>query len=150
MAHVEQSVLVFTQTPNGHIDAAQLVSNARKFFSVEMEVLLAEPAPDRCQLIELTLDGARFQVQAREVQDSDLARARTAERSGRAAGMSDLAARCGHVWCINDSAASERSALLLQALLASVALGPVLPVDDSTLYGVRGARERADRISASS
>jgi hypothetical protein len=45
--------------------------------------------------------------------------------------------------------ATGTAELQLSALLASVALGPVLPEDESTLYGVRGAMERAEKAAQS-
>jgi hypothetical protein len=62
-----------------------------------------------------------------------------------------LAARCPAVWIVTPEAEVQGSAeLQLSALLASVALGPVLPDDESTLYGVRGAMERAEKASLGS
>jgi hypothetical protein len=62
--------------------------------------------------------------------------------------MAQLAARCVALWVITPTGEVTGSAeLQLSALLASVALGPVLPSDVSTLYGVRGAMERAEKHS---
>lgn len=144
--------LVFSQTPGGHIDAAALLRNAKRFFNLEMEVMRAQPSGDRCSRLELRIDGDQdFLVENREKQGEDLERANLAEQRGKAAGMAGLAARCQHVWelrglAADGEAANARASLMLQALLASVALGPVLPPDTSTLYGVRGARERADEL----
>jgi hypothetical protein len=64
--------------------------------------------------------------------------------------MSDLAARCPAVWTISaEGEVTGTAELQLSALLASVALGPVLPEDESTLYGVRGAMERAEKAAES-
>ena len=50
------------------------------------------------------------------------------------------------IWRIEpEGEAPAAITLELAGLLASVALGPVLPPDDSTLFGVRGARERAQK-----
>jgi len=60
--------------------------------------------------------------------------------------MSLLAARCPAIWDIEPEAeVTDTAELQLSALLASVALGPVMPSDQSTLYGVRGAMERAEK-----
>src|SRR5216683_3152752 len=45
------------------------------------------------------------------------------------------------------AASSEAAYLTLAAVCASVALGPVLPPDHSTLFGVRGALERRDKLA---
>jgi hypothetical protein len=61
--------------------------------------------------------------------------------------MATLAARCPTVWLIDECEPRSQAALLnLCAILASVALGPVLPDDDSTLFGVRGAMERVAKL----
>ena len=58
--------------------------------------------------------------------------------------MSTLAERCPTVWEVSSVGVdSELARLNLCGILASVALGPVLPDDGATLYGVRGAMERA-------
>jgi hypothetical protein len=60
--------------------------------------------------------------------------------------MALLAARCSVLWIVTPEGTPTGSAeLQLSALLASVALGPVMPSDESTLYGVRGAMERAEK-----
>ena len=48
----------------------------------------------------------------------------------------------------SDSEPGELAYLTLSAICASVALGPVLPPDHGTLFGVRGAIERRDRGGA--
>lgn len=100
----------------------------------------------------------------------DQAAAERAEVSGKAYGMSQLSARCPWVWELSAAAADPATkgsagataaaeatpeqmggaltldrplTLLLCALLAGVALGPVMPPERDTLYGVRGARERS-------
>jgi hypothetical protein len=61
--------------------------------------------------------------------------------------MAALARRCASVWQVEPQAPeSEAATHNLCAIMASVALGPVLPPDDSTLFGVRGAMERVERL----
>ena len=63
--------------------------------------------------------------------------------------MSTLATRCAHLWELEPvSDAPPAATLNLCALLASIALGPVLPPDIATLFGVRGAMERVERLCA--
>jgi len=89
-----------------------------------------------------------FRIQARRPTDADRAAAELAEERGRAGGMAQLAARCVALWSVTPEGEVSGSAeLQLSALLASVALGPVLPADESTLYGVRGAMERAEKAA---
>jgi hypothetical protein len=65
--------------------------------------------------------------------------------------MSLLASRCPSVWEVHPEAgASEAACLNLCAILAAVALGPTLPPDASTLFGVRGAMQRLEALTGSS
>lgn len=143
---------VFTQTPEGGIDPALLVRTATRHFEASLEILGAEepvsPVTGAAG-VTLRLVSARrgfsqdFKVLRRAATAEDWAAARRAEERGRSAGMSALAERCQFVWVI--SAGAEGAALLnLCAILASAALGPVLPPDESALFGVRGAMERLE------
>jgi hypothetical protein len=135
--------VVFAQTGDGQLPLVQLLHNARRFFAVSLDVLEAEGSRAR---IAVELPGgarARFSVTTGAVTPELLARAERAEIAGRAAGMASLAARCKLVWRVEpEGEASDAALFTLCAVLASVALGPVLPPDDSTLFGVRGALRR--------
>lgn len=150
---------VFSQQPDLVAALPQLLAHARRFFAAELDVLAAS-APDRPRplLAEVTLrlESARypgagtFKLQSRAPTPADHADAEAAEARGRAGGMAQLAARCQALWVITPEGEISGSAeLQLSALLASVALGPVLPADGSTLYGVRGAMERAEKAAQS-
>jgi hypothetical protein len=61
--------------------------------------------------------------------------------------MFQLAERCPTIWEVSAiDADSELARLNLCAILAAVGLGPVLPDDCSTLFGVRGAMERVEKL----
>jgi hypothetical protein len=147
---------VFSQHPDLVAALPQLLGHARRFFAADVEVLAAsEPggAGDRA-MTTLRLSSARypghgtFRIDARPTTDADRSAATLAEQRGRAGGMATLAARCAVVWEVTRAGeVSGAAELQLTALLASVALGPVLPEDESTLYGVRGAMERAERFA---
>jgi hypothetical protein len=150
---------VFSQQPDLVAALPQLLAHARRFFAAEVDVLSAS-APDRPNLAEaevrLRLDSARypgsgtFRIKSRRPNPTDYAEAEAAETRGRAGGMAQLAARCQALWVVTPEGEIVGSAeLQLSALLASVALGPVLPEDESTLYGVRGAMERAEKAAQS-
>lgn len=133
--------LIFAQAPEPRVDPAALVRNATRHFRADVEIL-----EERAGTLRLKLGDASFALHARVRSDADLERARRAETRGRAAGMADLAARCPTVWEVEpEPGAAERAFHQLCAVLAITALGPVLPPDDSTLYGVRGAMERAQK-----
>jgi hypothetical protein len=149
---------VFSQQPDLVAALPQLLAHARRFFAAELEVLSASPA-ERPVLAEgfvsLRLESARypgsgsFRIESRPTTDADRSAAEAAEVRGKAGGMAGLAARCAAVWVVSpDGEPSGSAELQLSALLASVALGPVMPADESTLYGVRGAMERAERASS--
>ena len=151
---------VFSQQPDLVAALPKLLAHARRFFAAELDVLSAS-APERPDLahavVSLRLESARypgsgsFRIESRPATAADREAATAAEIRGKAGGMALLAARCPVLWIITPQADASGSAeLQLSALLASVALGPVLPSDESTLYGVRGAMERAERASSSS
>lgn len=148
---------VFSQQPDLVAALPKLLAHARRFFAAELNVLSAS-AGDRPDLavaeVALELESARypgrgrFRVESRAATSDDQFAAEAAEAAGKAGGMALLAARCPVVWLVHPEGAVTGSAeLQLSALLASVALGPVLPADESTLYGVRGAMERAERAA---
>lgn len=155
---------VFAQVPSGQLDLAALLQNARRFFEATIEVLaedgLVPGAPTRADsgtppwvrvrvASERRGFAAAFRIVCRSATHEDWQAARRAEENGRAMGMAELAARCPAVWQIEAEKPESLPALLnLCAILASVALGPVLPVDESTLFGIRGAMERLEAISA--
>lgn len=86
----------------------------------------------------------RFSIAIREATEDDWARADAAGEAGRAGGMSLLARRCRVVWEIA-SDAEDAALWTFAATLAGALLGPILPADEATLVGVRGARLRAER-----
>ena len=151
---------VFSQQPDLIEALPKLLAHARRFFAAEIDVLSASSAerPDLAQaFVSLRLESARypgsgsFRIESRLATAADRAAAQAAETRGKAGGMALLAARCAVLWTITAEGEPSGSAeLQLSALLASVALGPVLPSDESTLYGVRGAMERAERASQNS
>jgi len=150
---------VFSQQLDLVAALPQLLQHARRFFAAELNVLGSSP-PQRADPLEafvgLRWESARypgqgtFRITSRARTEDDRFAAEAAEARGRAGGMSDLAARCPAVWTITlEGEVTGTAELQLSALLASVALGPVLPEDESTLYGVRGAMERAEKAALS-
>lgn len=151
---------VFSQAQTEGIDPALLVRTATRHFEASLEILSAEPpaTPDAGSAwVRLRLVSARrgyeenFELRCRAATAEDWAAARRAEQSGRSAGMSTLAERCRAIWeILPESATSELAVLNLCGILASAALGPVLPPDESALFGVRGAMERVDALGGRS
>ena len=145
---------VFVQRAELTIDLPELLRATRSYFDATLVVLSRlEGAHATGDRVEVELRSAqhgysgRFSIRSRRTSEHDLADARDAEQRGKAAGMAGLAARCPTLWDVEPiTEDSELARLNLCGILASVALGPVLPDDGSTLYGVRGSMERVARL----
>jgi hypothetical protein len=145
-------VRVFAQRDELAFDLPELLRATRRYFDAALEVqtLVQSPSGDRVQVL-LRSDKHGYEGQltiaSRRTTNEDLLDARAAEQLGRAAGMSLLAERCTTIWEVSSVGVdSELARLNLCGILASVALGPVLPDDGATLYGVRGAMERLEKL----
>jgi hypothetical protein len=147
-------VRVFAQRADLSIDLPELLRATRSYFDATLEVLSqvvgSNEAGDRVEVEVRSAEhgySGRFSIHSRRTSEFDLADARIAEQRGNAAGMATLAERCPAIWDVEPCAEdSELARLNLCAILASVALGPVLPDDGATLYGVRGSMERVARL----
>ena len=147
-------VRIFAQRPELALNLPELLRATRTYFDVNLDVQYqVEAAGGAGARVELILHSethgyeGRFSICTRPTSPHDLKDARHAEALGRAAGMASLAERCPTLWEVEPVGEdSELARLNLCGILASVALGPVLPDDGSTLYGVRGAMERVDHL----
>jgi hypothetical protein len=136
---------VFVQRELPTVDLVGLLATAKKWYPVSIEVLADQDAAN----VRVKAGASTFGISARPTTEADLELARTAEERGRAAGMAGLAARCKTLWEITaESGATEADTLRLCAVIASTGLGPVLPPDASTLFGVRGAMERVEKLGS--
>lgn len=148
------AVRIFAQRAELTFDLPELLRATRNYFDATLDVLSrAEGAGSPGDRVEVELRSAqhgysgRFSIRSRRTTEHDLADARDAEERGRAAGMAGLAQRCPTIWEVEPLAEdSELARLNLCGILAAVALGPVLPDDGATLYGVRGSMERVARL----
>jgi hypothetical protein len=138
---------VFAQSDEPRLPLDALVERGRSHFEARLDVLAAGD-PGRARIAHAAFGSAAvFALGARERRTPDLDDAVRAELAGQRAGMGALASRCGFVWDVApEGEVSEWHLLEFCALLASVALGPVLPPACETLYGVRSARERAEAL----
>jgi hypothetical protein len=140
---------IFAQNP---LDLARLVSAGTTHFGIDVEVLAAPTSAEaRLRTSQPGLYSGDFVVRVRKVSETDLGDAERAEQAGRAAGMAGLARRCSDVWEVSCTDASQPSledpaTVALCSVLATVALGPVLPADLSTLLGVRSSQERLKKL----
>lgn len=149
---------MFAQAPEPRVPLATLLQNAKRYFGASVEVLgeaSGDPnAPSTTSRVLLRVESSkhgydtRFELTARYASAADLAAAREAETRARAGGMAALAERCPCVWEVTPASnATPAAKYEFCAILASTALGPVMPRDASALFGVRGALERASRAS---
>lgn len=141
---------VFAQRSELSLDLPELLRATRRYFDSTLDVLSQSEHGERVK-VRLVSEkhgyAGNFEIAARAISPADLDDARVAEERGRAAGMSSLAERCHSLWEIHVlSEDAELASLNLCGILASVALGPVLPDDGATLYGVRGSMERVERL----
>ena len=153
---------VFAQTAEPAVDPAALVRSATRFFEADLEVLelrdrRSDQPPVQGDELRVRLESKRrgfrgdFVIRSRPATADDHQAARDAEERGRAGGMGLLAARCPSLWEITPEGDESQAATLnLCAIAATVALGPTLPPDGSTLFGVRGAMERLERLTGPS
>ena len=146
--------LVFSQEPHALPDIERLRGHAERFFGCKLERLESGSTWIRVRLTSSRPPfDAELVLRVRDVTREDIDDAKTAEARGRAAGMSALAEKCGRVWEVGptpDAEPIEAAYVALAGICASVALGPVMPPDRSTLFGVRGAMERLASSSAKS
>lgn len=149
-----ERVRVFAQRDQLTLDLPALLRTARSYFDATLDIQKrSDPAADGRDSVEVLLRSEEhgyeglLAIRTRWTSEHDCADARDAERRGQAAGMASLAERCPTIWDVEPVGAdSELARLNLCGILAAVALGPVLPDDGSTLYGVRGAMERVERL----
>jgi hypothetical protein len=142
--------LVFSQANKEPTHEALLVQKARTFFRTEVVFLQRHHSEGDVRgefRVQLTLPGrpaVQLGMTRRGATEDDWRAAEEAERVGQAAGMGALARRCHTLWEIPEDPALAPEILTLCGVLAATELGPVMPPDGSTLYGVRGARLRAE------
>ena len=144
---------VFAQREELTLDLPELLRATRRYFDATLEVQSRAEDAGPGDRVQVALRSAKHGyegvmiISTRRATNDDLVAARLAEQRGRAAGMASLAERCPTIWDVASVGAdSELARLNLCGILAAVALGPVLPDDGSTLYGVRGAMERVEKL----
>jgi hypothetical protein len=144
---------VFAQRVDLTLDLPELLRATRRYFDATLEVQSRTEPEATGEQVQLLLRSEKYgyegvlTVHSRQTTPTDLTDARLAEQRGKAAGMANLAERCPTIWEVSSVGSdSELARLNLCGILASVALGPVLPDDGATLFGVRGAMERVEKL----
>ncbi len=137
--------------PIPRVEAARWAQQARTFLDAIMTVE-GDPMSDSLALTVAPLRAphiTRVPVQTLPLADCPAILA-AAERGVGAiggAGMDVLVARATRVWQVPRAVDGDpRAPLVVAALLASVLLGPIVPPDEVTIYGVRGARVRLEKL----
>lgn len=149
---MSHSFRVFAQRAQLEPDEFTLITQARHHFGAEFSFVQRHFTSVSGQpVVRLTIDiqlvghgSSLVTATIRACVPADYEAAERAEKRGKAGGMSTLARRCPTLWEVD--AESVRHALTLCGSLALVNLGPVLLSDESTLFGVRGARERLEKL----
>jgi hypothetical protein len=147
-----QAFTVFAQQKGARIDLGAWQRNAVQFFQTEIGLSVPKryeaewPERDAAHFVVLAPGGraATRLCYGRPRADDDLRAAEDADTKAGLTGLGTLARRCPMVWLVAVESDADRTALLLSAILASVALGPILPPDQAELFGVRTARQRLE------
>ncbi|MDB4993438.1 MAG: hypothetical protein JWM74_870 [Myxococcaceae bacterium] len=146
-----RAFLVFAQRDDARLEIHFWQQQARRFFDTELGLTI-EKAYDQLDAMP-SIDAARVVVSspknaveatllcaARPSTPADLALAESIEARHGYTGLAMLAKRCKTVWLVSAPAGSDRAALLLSAIVASVVLGPIVSPAHDELYGVKTAR----------
>ncbi|MFO0664352.1 MAG: hypothetical protein U0174_10390 [Polyangiaceae bacterium] len=154
----ENAYLVFSQE-GIVLDVGRWQAQATRFFQTRVGLALPKARASQgllreedafLLLVELpNAPLAKRCILLRPRQTEDLALAERIESEKGSQGMSELAARCPSVCLVETEGPSDRAALTLAALAASICLGPIVPPTHDTIFGVRTARERLDAMHGS-
>jgi hypothetical protein len=136
---MNQAWRIFSQQSEPQVQADAWSRAAQRFFACTAVIV---PKHDACSI---AIAGAERDVLGRMRGESDLRDALAAENRTGFTGLYDLAGRrCPVIWLVTRESPTDRTALLMAAILASVCLGPIL--GDDALFGVRTAREKLERL----
>jgi hypothetical protein len=137
----DASFVVFSQSESARVDVASWDAHARRFFRTQLSLASTDETAIRVTP-EGEPEGVRS-VHGRAREPEDLAMAEKADAAGT--GLALLARRCPTVWLVTREIDDDPLALRLAAILASVALGPILDARVPELLGVKSARARFER-----
>lgn len=124
------------------LDPARLAHQARTFFDVELRF---DAATSEIELGPAGAPTGRVRVASTPLDDAILERARRGVEAIGGAGFDALVDRARSVLRVSAIDGDVRAPLLVAAIVASIVLGPIVPPDEVTIFGVRGARERLER-----
>jgi hypothetical protein len=143
--------LQFVQQLEPRLELERLASQASRYFDANLRPVGDASRSDQAKVSMTTALGSSvFTLHARRADPHDYQRLPRAELANDSHGMAALGQRCGCVWeVVPEPGVSASACLHFGALLASIALGPLLPPDDSGLFGVRSARLLSRRLETS-
>lgn len=143
----------------GRFDAARWAGQATRFFGAKLRVVPDKhypagtlPLADAAELEVERGDGASSRVFVVTLPEDRVPGAREAAleaaRALGGAGMDALAARARRIWQVRAEPleGDPRASLAAAAILASVLLAPIVPPGQDAIFGVKGARERLERL----
>jgi hypothetical protein len=146
--------------PEARVDAHRWAHQARTFFRAELSVVQDKAYPSGAlpiaDAVEVDIrprgaSGAPSRVLVLTVPIERAPEARAAAMRGAAAiggaGMDALVARARRLWQVRAGVAAgddARAPLAVAAVLASVFGAPIVPPDEVTIFGVKGARLRLE------
>ncbi|XYH94365.1 hypothetical protein ACMHYB_42015 [Sorangium sp. So ce1128] len=146
--------------PEARIDEHRWAHQARVFFRAELTLAQkkaypsgATPMVDAVEVDIARAGGAptRVLVLTAPLDRAPLVRAAAAAgvRAIGGRGFDALLGRARRAWQVREpqiAGDDARAPLVVTAVLAAVLLAPVVPPGEETIFGVKGARERLDRL----
>jgi hypothetical protein len=148
----ELAFTVFSQFENVHFPVETLRAQAARFFRIELAATVEKHyaleaevvCEDAIQLLVAAGGVTTTHVVYGTTNTTAVIAAAASAESPVGSGLAMLAARCPTRWLVEANGNRDRRALLLAAVLASVALGPILLPNNAGLVGVKGARALLD------
>ena len=148
---------ILSPEADARVDAARWAHQAKTFFRLELEVLTPKRYPSGAlplaDMLEVAIGGvdgdrARVRVVTVPIERAPEARRRGLDAAAAigGAGMDALVLRAKRLWQVADDTAHPHAPLAIAAVLASLLLGPIVPPSADAIFGVKGARERLDRL----
>ena len=147
----ESAFTVYSPEPGTRVDSARWAHQARTFLDARVDVrdVMGGTTSD-IATVEIDVGppvGAATRIAVRTFPISETPELIAAAERGVAAiggaGFDALVARATRVWQVpREVPGDPRTPLVLAAVIASVLLGPIVPPDEVTIFGVKGARMR--------
>lgn len=154
---------LFSPEASARVDIAQLAHKARTFFATALEIDPVKAYPDgrapESDALHIEIKPLEKTILAPTrvfVVTFPLERERHFRQIGDAAaqaiggaGMDALVARTQRIWQVSktiESGDDVWAPLRIAAILAAVFLAPIVPPEGHTIFGVKGARERIEKM----